>query len=141
MLTTHSLGNTSKEEWQRNKLIDIWRERNAGTKAFTSKKKQTTNRTKARLDYYRISKNTEGYITDAHIGRTSILSDHRPIFVMITPATTPMGRGFWKFDNTLLRDTNSMTGCNLMMKTIMKRHSQQIQEVDNPKDVDYTQAK
>ena len=34
----------------KNELLDIWRERNKGTKAFTFNKHQTKNRTKARLD-------------------------------------------------------------------------------------------
>ena len=52
-----------------------------------------------------------------------------------------MGRGFRKFDNTLLRDTDFVTGFNLMIKTVMKRYYQQIPEINNPQDVDYAQAK
>ena len=95
-----------------NKLIDIWCEKNKGTKAFKFDKQQATNREKVRLDYYLVSRNTERYITNAHIGRASALSDHRPIFVTITPVTLPMGRGFWKLNNSILRDTDFVTGCN-----------------------------
>ena len=52
-----------------------------------------------------------------------------------------MGRGFWKFDNSLLRDTNYVTGCNQMIKTVMKRYSLQLQELYDPKDAEYAQAK
>ena len=89
-----------------NKLLDIWRFRTRGMKDFTFDKKQTSNRTKARLDYFLISQTTQRYITDAHIGRASILSDHRPILITISPAPIPTRRGFWRFDNSLLKDAD-----------------------------------
>ena len=73
-----------------NELIDIWHLKIKGVRAFTFDKKQTTNRTKARLDYFLISQTTQRYITDAHIGRASILSDHRPIFITISPSQSSL---------------------------------------------------
>ena len=84
-----------------------------------------------RLDYYLVSRNTKRYITNAYIGWANALSDHRLIFVTITPATLPKGGGFWKFENLLLRDTDFVTGLNQMIKTVMKRYSHQLQEIDD----------
>ena len=124
-----------------NELLDIWCVRNKGVKAFTFDKKQTSNRTKARLDYFLISQTTQRYITDARIGRASILSDHRPLFITISPAPIPTGRGFWRFNNSLLKDANFITSCNQTIKTVMKRYSKHLQNLDDLKDEDYPQAK
>ena len=69
-----------------NELMGIWRERNTETRAFMFDKKQTTNRTKARLDYLLIWRNNERYVSTTHIGWVNALSDHRPIYITITPA-------------------------------------------------------
>ena len=74
-----------------NDLIDVCRSRNKGVRAYNFDKKQTTNRTKARLDYFLITQTMLRYITDARIGIASILSDHRPIFLTISPSTISIG--------------------------------------------------
>ena len=95
-----------------NELTHIWRERNIVTRAFTFDKKQATNRTIAWVEYFLVSRNTSRYISSAHIGRENALSDHRPIFFTITPATLVLSRGLRKFDNALLKDANFVEGCN-----------------------------
>ena len=67
-----------------NNLVDVWRSRNKGVIAYTFDKKQTTNRTKARLDYFLITQTTQRYITDAQISRASILSYHTHLSYDIT---------------------------------------------------------
>ena len=105
-----------------NDLADMWRLLNDGVRAYTFNKKWTSNRTKARLDYFLITQTTLRYVTDAQIGRASTLSDHRPVFLTITPYTIPTGRGFWQFDNNLLKDADFITGFNQEVKTVMKRY-------------------
>ena len=109
-----------------NKLLDIWRIKNAGKKALKVDKKQTSNGTKARLNYFLISQTKQQYTTDVHIGRAYILANHRSIFVTVSLAVIPTGRGFWRFDNMLLKDANFMTGCNQRIKTVMKQYLQHL---------------
>ena len=51
-----------------------------------------------------------------------------------------MGRGFWKFDNPLLKDTDFLTVYQVI-KFVMKRYSQQLQNLEDLKDEDYPQEK
>ena len=95
-----------------NDLVDVWRSRNKGVRAYAFDKKQTTNR----LDYFLITQTTQRYKTDARIGRASILSDHRPIFLTISPSTIPTGRGLWKFNNAQLKDADFIAGFNQEIK-------------------------
>ena len=53
-------------------------------------------------------------------------SDHRPIFITITPATLALDRGFWKFDNA-----EFVEGCNRMIKSTMKRYSSELQNLED----------
>ena len=123
-----------------NELADVWRIRNDGVRAYTFDKKQTTNCTKARLDYFLTTQNTVRYVTDERIGRASTLSDHRPVYLTLTPSTIPTGRGFWRFDNRLLKDPDFIAGFNQEIKTVMKRYSSQLQNTENPKDEEFVQA-
>ena len=66
-----------------NEVTDIWRDRHPTTRSFTFDKLQKKNRTKARLDYYLISKNTTEIVSEVYIDRTLNNSDHRPIHLHI----------------------------------------------------------
>ena len=52
-----------------------------------------------------------------------------------------MGRGLWRFDNMLLKDIDFVTGCNHLIKSVMKQYSQHLQNLEDQKDEDYLQAK
>ena len=123
-----------------NDLADIWRLRNNSVRAYTFDKKQTSNNTKARLDYFLITQTTVRYVTDAQIGRASTLSNHRHVFLTISPSTIPTGQGFWKFDNKLLKDADVITGVSQEIKTVMKRYSSQLQNTKDPKDDNFAQS-
>ena len=105
-----------------NEPIDIWRERNASTRAFSFDKKQVKNRTRAQLDYHLISQNTQRYIPKAHIGSASTLSDHTPVYITISPSALPMGGGFWQLDNALLKDIDFLTEFNCLIKSVMRQY-------------------
>ena len=87
------------------------------------------------LDYYLISKCAERYINNTHIGHMNSISDQRPIFITITPATLALGKGFWRFDNSLLKDADFVNGFNHMNKTTMKRYSLEQQGIEDSEDV------
>ena len=106
-----------------NDLADVWRLQNNGVRAYTFDKKQTSSRTKGRLDYFLITQTTLRYLNYARIGTASTLSDHRPVFLTISPSTIPYGRGFWRFDYKLLKDADFITDFNQEIKTVMKRYS------------------
>ena len=84
------------------------------------------------MDYYLISKNTAEIVSEVYIDRTSNLSDHRPIRLHISPSALKRGRGFWHFNNTLLKDANFVESCNRTIADTMKMHSPDLQRYKNP---------
>ena len=67
-----------------NEITDIWRDKHPTTRSFTFDKLQKRNRTKARLDYFLIAKNTAEIVSQVYIDRTSNISDHRPAYFSLS---------------------------------------------------------
>ena len=99
---------------------------------FTFDKMQRRNHTKARIDYFLLSRNTTELLTGASIGRACKLSDHRPIYFQISSSTFKKGRGFWRFDNDLLKTMDFIAGCNRVIADTMKSYSNILKNIDNP---------
>ena len=79
-----------------NNLVDVWRIAHPDTKFFTC----------ARLDYIFISEHLLNCV-DATDIRPGILSDHSLIKLSLSSkGDTARGKGFWKFNSSLLHDTN-----------------------------------
>ena len=55
----------------------IWRRNNPLTRKYTFMKKQTTNFTRARLDYFLLNDNSTDLVKKVGIGRVCSISDHR----------------------------------------------------------------
>ena len=83
-------------------LIDIQRVRHPKLRKFTYESKSL--RLKSRLDFFLIAKDLTVNIKKSEIS-PAIAPDHNAIFILLTlPNKCPRGPGFWKFNNTLLKD-------------------------------------
>ena len=81
-------------------LIDIQRVRYPKLRKFTYESKSL--RLKSRIDFFLISKDLTVNIKRSEI-LPAIAPDHNAISISLTlPNKCPRGRGFWKFNNTLL---------------------------------------
>ena len=97
-------------------LIDIWRVLNPTTKRYTWRGKTKTGHTASRIDYWLTSNNL---IYDIH--KTDILpsikSDHSLLLLtLVVHETQQRGRGFWKFNCSLLRDKEYVDKINQFLE-------------------------
>ena len=61
---------------------------------------------KSRLDFILIAKNLSKFVESTGI-KASIAPDHKTVHLCLSwPNNSPRGPGFWKFNNTLLKDEN-----------------------------------
>ena len=81
----------------------VWRELNPTSKTFTWTGKSTNPKKFSRLDCFLVSNSLLPFIKNATI-ETGILSDHSVTSIEIDFSNFQRGRGFWKFNNSLLKD-------------------------------------
>ena len=96
-------------------LIDIFRELNPALKKFSWKQWGSTKF--ARLDFFLVSDSLLPYVEKADILSTCF-SDHSPILLEIDFSKFQRGRGFWKFNNSLLRDKTFVNIVNDLIKRV-----------------------
>ena len=82
-------------------FIDVWRVYYEQEKGFTWRRRNPV-RKQARLDFFLVSEALFPYITDASI-TTGFKSDHHGISLKFKINDNERGRGYWKFNNTLLK--------------------------------------
>ena len=90
-----------KDQMEQHNLVDIFRELHPDDKTFSWQKFNQNKQ--ARLDYFLISSSLLPYVQNASI-LPGICSDHSPIVLDIDFTKFVRGRGFWKFNNSLLKD-------------------------------------
>ena len=83
-------------------VLDIFRERNPETRKFTWKV-GCPPRKQARLDYFLVSDNIEPVITETNI-LPPYRSDHAMVTIQLQISTGARGKGYYKFNASLLRD-------------------------------------
>ena len=85
-------------------LLDIYREFNPSVKRYSWFKKDKTCLPKcARLDFFLVSNSISPFVTECNIN-PAILTDHSIISLNINFSNFKHGPGFWKFNNSLLKD-------------------------------------
>jgi exonuclease III len=99
---------------ERESMCDIWRELNPEAKTFSWRKKNPIKF--ARLDFFLISSHLVPYITNTFI-EPGFQSDHSIIGIEIDFSRVKLGRGFFKFNNSLLQDVDYV---KLVKETIKK---------------------
>ena len=94
-------------------LVDIWRTRNEGVKLFSWMRTRPTLQA-SRLDYALI---TQGISTN--VGLTMYLpginSDHMAFYLSLDLSDTERGKGYWKFNNRLLKDVEYVKEINSLI--------------------------
>ena len=101
-------------------LVDIWRELHPTERKFTWQK---YNETKcARLDYFLISSSLTPYVQSAEM-LPSFCSDHSGIVLKVDFQKFQRGRGFWKFNSSLLKDKNYVTIIKSTIKRVVAQYA------------------
>lgn len=102
-------------------LIDIWRIRNQHKNSFTWNRSNP--KSMSRIDFFIISKNLETKCKCVKI-LESIHTDHKLIFLEIVPGKNDLrGRGFWKFNNSLLNDRSYITSLEHIFNSKKEEYS------------------
>ena len=91
--------------------------------------KTDKNFTRARLDYFLISKNSTHLVSKVGMDRVSNLSDHRPIHLHMSFSSVQRGKGFWRFNNELLKDAKYRQGCNEIITSTLLQYSEQLRTI------------
>ena len=83
-------------------LIDIWRIRNPTLRQFTWRRK--TPQQMGRIDFFLVSDDIQSEVKSCEF-LFPLSSDHSPVKLkMLSISTDTRGRGYWKFNNSLLED-------------------------------------
>ena len=90
--------NTMKE----NNLVDVWRVMNEDVRAYTWKRMNPV-RKQARLDYFLINETCLEYVMETNI-IPGYRTDHSSILLKLKFINNEPGRGYWKFNNSLLKN-------------------------------------
>ena len=105
-------------------LVDIWRIRNDAEKQYMWSNLKTNKF--SRLDYFLVSQGLDSFV-DNYMFLTGIQTDHRAVFITITTTSCERGTGYWKFNNSYLKDEQY---CDLIVKEIRNTATS---ICDNPK--------
>ena len=97
-------------------LVDTWRENNKLKRQFTWKRKLPNGIIQsARLDFFLVSENMMQYVFEDNIS-SGYRSDHSVVSLSLRFNQNNRGKGFWKFNNSLLGD---IIYVNLVKTTIL----------------------
>ena len=83
-------------------LTEIWRDRNPGVQTFSYQRRKPTIAA-SRIDYALISRGFDNQIASCFY-IPSIRTDHRSFFMSIHFSDHQRGRGYWKFNDSMLRN-------------------------------------
>ena len=109
-----------KSQMESFNLVDIWREMHPNDKIFTWQK---FNENKcSRLDYFLISSSLLPFVQKTEIV-SSFCSDHSGISLEIDFAKFKRGRGFWKFNSSLLKDPEYVKIIKSTIKRVVAQYS------------------
>lgn len=105
------------QEFMENKgLVDVWRIQNPTKQMYTWRKPETRELVMSRLDYFLVS--TDWLLrTNFSEIKAKVISDHSRAVINLDFASVKRGKGFWKFNNLLLKDQNFL---DLMNNAILK---------------------
>jgi exonuclease III len=92
--------NTMVNWQQHNDARDIWRERNPNKRQYTWTSSSKP-RIQCRLDHLIVTQPLAGLIVDCRIS-PGYASDHSLVSITLSTGKTSRGRGFWKFNSSLL---------------------------------------
>ena len=116
--------NTVIEKIESYDLNDIWRSEHENELKYTWMKKD--NRALppkcARLDFFLVSSSLTPYVTNTNI-KHAILTDHSIVSLNIDFSHFQRGRGFFKYNNSLLKDEQYVEQIKCLIKEVTKQYA------------------
>ena len=101
-------------------LRDIWRDLNPETKTYTWTKREPMKM--ARLDFFLISEHLSPFVVKSQIS-PGFKSDHSIVSLEIDFSKVQLGRGFFKFNNSLLHDQDYVNLVKQTVKNVTRQYS------------------
>ena len=101
-------------------FIDVWRVMNEDKKQYTWRRLNPTKK-QARLDYFLVSDTTFSFVTHSDIV-PGYRTDHSGIILKLKLQESERGRGYWKFNNTLLKDKKYIEDVKATLREIKNRY-------------------
>ena len=98
-----------------NNLVDVWRKFFPERKQFTWR--QLSLNIHSRLDYWLVSKANVPFIYSLDI-KPVLRCDHNAVTMKLQVTTKKRGKGFWKLNNSLLKDETYKQGVRNIIKNI-----------------------
>lgn len=122
------------------KLEDIWRTINPDVKGYTWQ--TDSHRKQARLDYFLVSERLIPYINQCKI-ISGYKTDHSAVSLELIFLQNTWGKGYWKFNNTLLKDKEYIDLVKRVIKRIVGQYAIPIYNEGNlpmvpPQDIAFT---
>ena len=102
--------------------MEVFRHKHLDLRQYTFHKKQVNNYTRARLDYFLMNEDSLEMVKKVGIGKSSPLSDHRPIYLHLSLSKVQRGRGFWRLNGELLYDPAYIFGYNEVIRKTILQH-------------------
>ena len=118
-------------------LYDVWREENGDKKTYTWRRKLRSGQIQmGRLDYFLISETLINYTLNEKI-LPGYRSDHSVISLSLQFTKTPKAKTFWKFNSSLLNNSQYIKEIKTVFSTIKKQYAatpynlEKIDDIDN----------
>lgn len=118
-------------------LVDIWRIKHPEDKTFTWRNSESRELIMSRLDYFFVSHDLVLRTNKVDI-KPKFFSDHSRIVLNLDFATHKRGKGYWRFNNLLLKDPDFL---KLMNNTILKFRYEVKSQDESPLDVQWEKLK
>ncbi|CAG2230507.1 unnamed protein product [Mytilus edulis] len=99
-------------------LLDIWRQQHPFDNRYSWR---GPNHKQSRLDYFMITSDIEAFVVSSDIG-ISYRSDHSPVLINLKFSSQIRGKGTWKFNNSLLRETEFIEKVKGDIKTVIEEY-------------------
>ena len=109
-----------KAKIEQNNMFDIWRELHTDESTFTWHKFNENKQ--SRLDYFLVSASLRPFVVKADI-IPGFCSDHSAITLELDFSKFIRGRGFWKFNSSLLYDNEYVMGIKKLIKRVVAQYA------------------
>lgn len=116
-----------------NNLVDPYRQLYPDIKRYTWRKSNPLKQ--ARLDFFLVSENFNQYVHDVQI-QNSYRSDHSPIVLEIKLNDFKIGKGLWKFNNSLLYDADYVKIVKELINRCKEQYGSLAYSRESIKDID-----
>jgi hypothetical protein len=108
-------------EISNNNYIDVWRTMHEDKRQYTWIRNNPV-RKQSRLDFFLINQSTFNFTTETKI-ISSYRSDHKGIILKLKLLENKRGPGYWKFNNSLLKDDNYVKLVKQTLQNLINQHT------------------